>query len=42
MNNTKNVVGPINSRKNKLNNKIILILHPNPNAHIMFIQIFIQ
>ena len=39
---SKNIVGLINSSKNKLNSKIILIFHPNPNAHIMFIQIFIQ
>ena len=39
---SKNIVGLINSSKNKLNSKIILIFHPNPNARIMFIQIFIQ
>ena len=29
----------MNSSKNKLNNKIILIFHPNPNAHKMFDEI---
>ena len=33
MNNTESVVGPMNSSKNKLNSKIILIFHPNPNAY---------
>ena len=31
---SKNKMGPINSSKYKLNNKIILIFHHNPNAHL--------
>ena len=30
----KSKIGLINSNKNKLNNKIILIFHHNPNAHL--------
>ena len=29
----KSVVRPMNSNKNKLNSKIILIFNTNPNAH---------
>ena len=32
MNSIKNAVESMNSSKNKLNNKIILIFYPNPNA----------
>ena len=34
MNSTKKYSGTINNNKNKLNSKIILILHPNPNAYL--------
>ena len=30
----KNVVGPMNNSKTKLNNEIILIFNSNPNAHL--------
>ena len=33
MNSIKNVIKPINSNKNKLNSKIILIFNLNPNTH---------
>ena len=33
MNSIKNAVESMNSNKNKLNDKIILIFYPNPNAH---------
>ena len=33
MNSTKYAVRPMNSSKNKLNSKIILIFHHNPNTH---------
>ena len=29
----------MNSNKNKLNNEIVFIFHPNPNAHIFWLQI---
>ena len=32
---------PMNSRKNKLNNKIILIFNPNPNTHLIVIVDYI-
>ena len=40
MNSTKKcieIVRPINSKKNKLNNEIILIFPPLPNAHFIFV-----
>ena len=33
---SKSAVEPINSCKNKLNNEIILIFNPNPNACILY------
>ena len=35
----KSAVGPMNSNKNKLNSEIVFIFHPNPNAHIFWLQI---
>ena len=35
----KSAVGPMNSNKNKLNSEIVFIFHPNPNAHIVWLQI---
>ena len=35
INSTKSAVRLMNSNKNKLNNKIILIFHFNPNIHFM-------
>ena len=32
----KSAVEPINSCKNKLNNEIILIFNPNPNARVLY------
>ena len=29
----------MNSNKNKLNSEIVFIFHPNPNAHIVWLQI---
>ena len=37
---SKSAVRPMNSNKNKLNNKIILIFHFNPNAHLGFFFFF--
>ena len=31
----KSTVRPMNSSKNKLNNEIIFIFNPNPNAHLV-------
>ena len=31
-----NAIGPKNSSKNKLNNKIIYNYHPNLNAHLIY------
>ena len=36
---SKSVIGPMNSNKNKLNSEIVFIFHPNPNAHIFWLQI---
>ena len=36
MNSAKSAVRPMNSNKNKLNSKIILTSHFNPNAHALF------
>ena len=33
-------MGPVNSRKNKLNSEIIFIFHLNPNAH--YVSVWIQ
>ena len=37
----KSTVEPINSSKNKLNNKIILIFNFNPNAHLIELFVYI-
>ena len=44
MNSTKNVVGPINSNKNKLNSEIIFNFHPNPTTHygVAWIQMILR
>ena len=41
MNSAKSVVRPMNISKNKLNSKIILIFHPNPNAHLRSVWILL-
>ena len=35
-------VGSMNSSKNKLNNEIILIFNPNPNAHLLSISMILE
>ena len=35
MNNAKNAMRLMNGSKNKLNNEIIFIFHPNPNTHLV-------
>ena len=32
----------MNSSKNKLNNEIILIFNPNPNAHLLSISMILE